>query len=142
MKNEYRLSRLVIAVLVALLSCYFLRWEDISVKIIAIPLFLGVAVLMSFIGTIISKKIIKIGDRIPNIILRVVYYLVLLVVFVAIPTLLYSFISHNPHFSDGASLGDAVLMFILGCAFFIFVIIPYIQAVIILIVRRIMKNRE
>jgi len=57
-----------------------------------VPLFTAIAVLVSFLGAGISKKILRTGDEISSRIVRIIYYWVLLIVLIVVPNLFYSLI--------------------------------------------------
>lgn len=145
MEREYKLSRVIIASLVAMISFVALINETFIIMIVGCILFSGIAVLMSFLGTSVSKKMIEVGDNISNNILRIMYYLMLFVILLVISILFYSvtaFLSETLFYSDdlAESLGQAILVLAIAFSFFIFVIIPYIQTILVLVLRKFMKS--
>ena len=61
MEREYKLSRIIIAILMMMVSFIMLINEDISVKIFGMSFFTSVAFLASFLGTRVSRKMIQVG---------------------------------------------------------------------------------
>ena len=62
MEKAYKLSRIIIAIFMMMVSLIMLMNEDISVKIFGMSLFTSVAFLASFLGTRVSRKM-QIGSR-------------------------------------------------------------------------------
>jgi hypothetical protein len=143
MEREYRISRGVIAILAALISYIALINEHISVKIYGIFLFTIVAFLLSFLGTKVSKKMILIGDKVSNIAVRICYYVALLVAILALSATFFIVFTSLTDFIDtsdmefASALSIAIIVVTICCIFFIFLIVPYIQSLIVLILRRI-----
>ena len=89
---------------------------------------------------------IKIGDKISNVFFRVLYYigvLIALLVGAASMWLLilycdYTYGVHSEVFSD--ALGQALVLVAIGCCVFIALIIPFVQTIIVLLLRRRNKN--
>ncbi len=141
MEREYQLSRKILCIIAIIISFIVLLYEDISVKLVGISLFTGVTLLTSYLGSGISKKMIRIGDKISTGWLRFLYYVFL---FILIPTtaiafwllinLIYDALSNSTGFV--ADLGQAIL---LGASFFVFLLVPYVQTLIILFLRRTLK---
>ena len=146
MEREYRLSRIIIAILVMMVSFIMLINEDISVKIFGMSLFTSVAFLVSFLGTRISRKMILVGDRIASIPLRILYYIVLLIAILAacyIMLVVCFAFEAMPHSNElGIAAGEAMLAVLIGCSFLVFAIVPYLQTLIVLCLRRIITKIE
>lgn len=138
MKREYRISRIVIVILSAVGSLIALHNEDDSLQIVGISMFVATAFLISFIGSGISRKMIKVGDKIAGR-ARVSYYVALLfgILFITYISLIIM-METSDWISD---LGTAVLYFFLECCVFILLIVPYIQSVIVLIIRQKLKGQ-
>lgn len=62
MEKAYKLSRIIIAIFMMMVSLIMLMNEDISVKIFGMSLFTSVAFLASFLGTRVRRKM-QIGSR-------------------------------------------------------------------------------
>lgn len=147
MEREYKLSRIIIAVLMMLISFIMLINEDISVKIFGMSLFTLVAFLASFLGTRVSRKMIQVGDKIASILIRILYYIVLLITLLAAGYAIYSIIcfifEEMPHSNElGIAAGEAMLAALIGSSFVVFVIIPYFQTLIVLVLRKIITKTK
>lgn len=146
MEREYRISRGVIAILAIIMSFIVLINEDISVKIAGISLFSIIAILVSFLGAKVSKLMIKIGDKISNVIFRALYYICILVVLLIMAASIwllllfgyYTFGVRSREFAD--VLGQALILVSIGCCVFIALIVPFIQTMIVLLLRKKDKN--
>lgn len=144
MKKIDRISKIIITILAFLIIFLGFRNNDSGWTIVAI-IFAAVIYGLSFISTKVAHKIIEAGNRKSNIFTRVLYYAFLPIILFAIAfgayagTLLYIF----PLLPDTREMGEAIgqaVMF--GFAQFVIVfeiIIPYFQAIIILILKKIIK---
>ena len=146
MENEYKLSRVVVAILTLIISFIILIHEDISVKFFGMSLFTLAAFFASFPGTKVSKKMIETGDKISRLFLRILYYfavLIVLLVFGCLLVLLFEYITNGISYSNelGIAAGQAMLTVLIGASFLIFLIIPYIQTLIVLVLRKIRKRK-
>ena len=146
MENEYKLSRGVVAILTLIISFIILIHEDISVKLFGMSLFTLAAFFASFPGTKVSKKMIETGDKISRLFLRILYYfavLIVLLVFGCLLVLLFEYITNGISYSNelGIAAGQAMLTVLIGASFLIFLIIPYIQTLIVLVLRKIRKRK-
>lgn len=147
MEKEYKLSRIIIAILMMMISFIMLINEDISVKIFGVSLFTSVAFLASFLGTGVSRKVIQIGDKLPGLLFRILYYIALSIVLVAVAyILLLSFNSITdviPYSNEpGIAAGQAMLTVLIGSSFLVFAIIPYFQTLIVLGLRKLITKIE
>lgn len=98
-----------------------------------------------FSSTILAERIIKIGNKINNKLLKIAYYIflpiILLVICLAIYMIalyIYDTFITTPN-EIGAALGQALLLLFIVTVGVIVIILPYIQAVIINILKRIIK---
>lgn len=140
MKNSYTISRIVICVLAGVISLIALHNEHITLIFGATVLITVVALVMSFLTTPVSKQMIGIGDRIMNKYLRVFYYFMLLpfilvVVYLLWMLIYYSFDHMGQSAEMGEALGKALIAVFLGVVVFIMFIVPYIQSLIVLLLR-------
>lgn len=148
MEREYRISRGIIAVLAALISYLALINEHISVKIYGIFLFTIVAFLISFLGTKVSKKMILIGDKVSSIVLRICYYVALLVAILFLSATFFVAFTSVSDFIDtsemefATALSIAILIVTICCLVFIFLIVPYIQSLTVLILKRVLRKKD
>lgn len=147
MEREYKLSRIIIAILMMMVSFIMLINEDISVKIFGMSFFTSVAFLASFLGTRVSRKMIQVGDKIENIPFRILYYIVLLIALLAagyaICSIILLIFEAMPHSNElGIAAGEAMFAVLIGFSFLVFVIIPYFQTLIVLGLRKIIIKKE
>lgn len=139
MKKEYRLSRVILVALALITVLIVFQNEHYTVKQVAGFLFCSAALLASFLGTRVSRKMIQTGDRISNILLRILYYIGLLVVSLAIAALVGGgCITVLGNMAQ--SIGQAMLIVLFGFALFVFLIVPYLQTIIVLLLRKILKK--
>lgn len=139
MKNSYTISRIVISVLAGVISVIALHNEHITLMLGATVLITVVALVMSFLATPVSKQMIAMGDRIMNKYLRAFYYFMLLpfilVVVYLLWILIYNFLHHMESAEMGEALGQALIALFLGVVVFIMFIVPYVQSLIVLLLR-------
>lgn len=145
MKKEYRLSRVILVVLALITMLILCKNIDYTVKRIAGFLFCLAALLASFAGTRVSRKMIQTGDRIPNILLRILYYIGLPVGSLAIAALVGSggiIVLGNLPLSNKLRIAAGQFMFILVfvSALFVYLIVPYFQTIIVLLLRKILQK--
>lgn len=140
MKNSYTISRIVIGVLVGVVSLIVLHNEHITLMLGGTILITVVALVMSFLATPVSKQMIGIGDRIMNKFLRVFYYFILLPFILVVVYLLWRliiyFFEHMERSTEmGEALGKALIAVFLGVIVLIVFIVPYVQSLIVLLLR-------
>ena len=111
MEKPYKISIMLIEIATILISCITLHNEDISVIIFGTFVFTMSAFFASLMGAFVSRKIIGFGDKLPNFLLQILYYIVLPIVLL-------------------------LVCYVVEVAVLIFLIIPYIQALIVLAVRK------
>lgn len=147
MKEYYSKSRIIMLVLAVVVSLIMFINEHISFKIYGTFFIAIVTLVVSFLFTPISKKIIERGDRIEKKLLRIIYYvfglpillvMLFLVAFVGITFLFNNKLESTKEF--GALLGIGILMFYLFIASGVALIVPYIQSLIVLFLRNKDKN--
>lgn len=145
MKREYRLSGIIIAVLTMASSYIMCINEHISVQIIVMCLFTSAALLASFLGSKVSRKMIQTGDQIPELPKRVLYYIALFFALLAVTCILYliyeAVTDILPYSNElGIAAGQAMLTVVISASFLIFVIIPYFQTLIVLLLRKLLAK--
>jgi len=144
MKKEYKVSRYIILILTFLIFNIMFINEDKSWLILP-PIFSLIAFILSFPSSIVSKKFIKIGDNIKNKILKILFYIflpiVLLLISVGIGIIVAMFFEYIlPGINDlGNALGQALSILFLIFIIIIAVILPYIQTIIVLILKKFKK---
>ena len=146
MKKYYSVSRIVISVLAVIISLIALINEDISFKVAGATLAAVVALVTSFVATPVSKRLIRTGDDIANKYLRALYYIlilpvILLIVFVIYLMIMFIYDHMEQPTEFGAALSQALIVVFLYAAVFIAFIVPYIQTLIVLLLRKILKDK-
>lgn len=143
-KKLYRYSRLILFLIAFILFQIILINEDMSFKVIGF-VFSIFTYLFSFISSIFSKKIICFGDKLKTA-KSVLYYLAFIpamaVVIFTYCIIGYSVVSpivDNMHGWDG--LGLFVVFLGTVIVFVIIVILPYLQALIVLTVRKFSNSK-
>jgi hypothetical protein len=145
MKKLYKISRVILSVITFIIFNIMFINEDISWKII--PLILAVIVfLISYPSTKISQFLIKTGDLIENKLLKILYYaiglpislLFLCFVIYLFLIIIFEYIPTSNEF--GVALGQALLCLFFEILGIICIIIPYVQTLIVLILKRFIKK--
>lgn len=144
MKKINMMSRIIMVVITFILFSIMIINEDSSWNIVP-GIFSLMVFGLSFPSTILAEKIIKIGNKINNKLLKIAYYIflpiILLVICLAIYIIalyIYDTFITTPN-ELGAALGQALLFLFIVAVGVIVIILPYIQAVIINILKRIIK---
>ena len=138
------MSRIIMVVITFILFSIMIINEDSSWNIVP-GIFSLIVFGLSFPSTILAEKIIKIGNKINNKLLKIAYYIFLPIILFVICLAIYiialyiydTFIT-TPN-ELGAALGQALLFLFIVAVGVIVIILPYIQAVIINILKRIIK---
>lgn len=144
MKKINMMSRIIMVVITFILFSIMIINEDSSWNIVP-GIFSLIVFGLSFPSTILAERIIKIGNKINNKLLKIAYYIflpiILLVICLAIYMIalyIYDTFITTPN-EIGAALGKALLLLFIVTVGVIVIILPYIQAVIINILKRIIK---
>ena len=144
-KKIYKISRIILSIIAYILFSIITINEDSSW--IIVPIIFAVIVFgLSFPSTIFANKIISIGDNIKGKTLKFLYYLILPFVLLAICLALYSFIIYidDTYYTVsnelGPALGHGLFVLFLTIVGAICIIIPYIQALIVLLLRKFIKD--
>ncbi len=149
MENEftnkiYRISRWVLAILVFILFNIFFINEDISWKILP-PIFALITYCLSFISTIFSKKLVNFTNSINSIIVKIILYILIipiiifalfLAIYILLINTLFTYSSNN----ISESLSHGLLFLFILTVFTIFIILPYIQSIVVFILKKICKE--
>lgn len=147
MEKEYGLSRVILVVLALVIVLIIFQNEHDTMKQVAGFFFCSAALLASFLGTPVSRKMIQTGDRISHVLLRILYYVGLLVGSLAIAVLVGGgFIiitvgGGNKLLPRGMGLNQAVLIAFLGSFLFVFLMVPCLQTIIVLFLRKIFSQK-
>ena len=104
--------------------------------------------IVSFPSTFISKIFVKIGDRLDKRILQILYYVIILpaliiFLFSVICCIIGFLYERYPSPDDFAAiLGQGLVFLFLTILVFVCIIIPYIQTLLVLFLRRFVKDKE
>ena len=151
MKREFQWARGIIVILTALVFMVLLCGAFGNSFFELVPLacvFAGAAWLICFIGTGVSRKMIQIGDKISNKFLRVLYYIMLLplvlIIWLGIWAVIEAIVDANdqPHQEMAEALSEAFMALFWGAVFMIFVLVPYVQSLLVLILRKVLKKKD
>lgn len=145
MEKSYKMSRVILSVIAFIIFNIMFINEDVSWKIF--PLIFAVIVFgISFPSSVISRKLINIGNKLESKLLKILYYAIALptisfLLFYGIYAIMLFIAESIPTPNEmGAALSKA--LFLLFCITIgaICIIVPYIQTLIVLILNRFVKN--
>lgn len=144
LSKEYKISGMFITIFVMAATFIVFHNEDISVRLFATALFTVVALITSFLGTRVSIRIIKTGDRIKNKLVKVLYYIGLPIALICLTWFVWVIMAVvNVKLTNtddiGTSIGQSYILAIVAIAVCIFVIVSYIQTIIVLVLRKFKK---
>ncbi len=144
LSKEYKISGIFITILVMAATFIIFHNEDISVRLFATALFTVAALITSILGTRVSVRIIKMGDRIKNKLVRVLYYIGLPIALICLTGLVWvvmAVVNGKLANTDniGTSFGRSYMLAIVAITVCIFAIVPYIQTIIVLVLRKFKK---
>ena len=145
-KKIYMISRVILVVITFIIFKIMIINEDSSWLILPF-IFSLVVFLVSFPSTFISKIFIKIGDRLDKRILKILYYIIILpaliiFLFSGICCIIGFLYERYPSSDDFASvLGQGLLFLFLVATVAICIIIPYIQTLLVLLLKRFVKDK-
>ena len=144
MKKIDMISRIVLTIMTFIIFSIMIINEDSSWNIVPV-IFSLIVFGFSFLSSKIARKIIDIGNKINNKILRFLYYIVLPIVLLGISLLICVGLSNwgeKAITSDDFStaLGQAIMVLFAMTVIAIAIVLPYIQAIIILILNKIVKE--
>ena len=145
-KNIYKKSRIILAILIFVIFSLMFIYEDSSWMILTI-FFTIFGYFVSIPCTIITKKIISIGNKIESKVFRFLYYSVVLpTIIIGLFLIIYNYIINVYDNSTkpipveiGDALSQALYQLFLITISTICIIIPYIQSLIVLILKKINK---
>lgn len=144
MKKIDNITRLILVILTFIIFNIMIINEDSSWNII--PLIFSVIVfLLSFPSSLISKKIIELGNKINNKNLKIMYYVFLPIVLIVLSLIIIGLVTiiseQIPTPDDFASaLGQALIILFIMVSIFIGIILPYVQTIITLILSKFIKE--
>lgn len=147
MEKIYKISRIILAIIAFIVFNIMFINEDVSWKILTI-VFALIAFGISFPSSIVSKKIMNSGDKIKNKLAKILFYLVALpIIIFGFFLLIYIFVTSivdtipttTGEFS--AELGQGLLALFFVVIGTIGIVVPYIQTLIILILKQLLGNK-
>ena len=145
MEKSYKISRIIIAVITFILFSIMIINEDESWNFIPL-IFAVIAFGLSFPSTLISRKLITIGNRLESKILRGLYYVIIvpviafLILYGMCTIVLFIFELTPAPNEMGAALGQAFIFLFWIAVGTIGIVLPYIQTLIVLILNRFVKD--
>lgn len=146
MEKYYLQSRIILGIATVLICLIMFVHEDIGTKIYGTIFITMPVVLISFIFTPMSKKLIEVSDHFSSKILSILFYIGILVgIFIAF-YLFYAFIivldDNYSSTSLSDALGHAILLLYLVILFLVACIVPYFQSIIVLMIRFLHLKKE
>ena len=145
-KKIYMISRVVLTLLTFIIFNIMIINEDSSWLILPF-IFSLVVFFVSFPSAFISKVLIKIGDRFDKRILKTLYYVIILpalIIFLfSLICCIIGFLYERYPSPDGFAsiLGQGLVFLFLVVVCFVCIIIPYIQTLLVLFLRRFVKEQ-
>lgn len=146
-KKAYTISRIIIPILTLIIFSIIFRNEESSIIKLSL-IFVIISFLASFPSTIISTKLINVGDKIKNKILKVLYYVVLLpIIAIILAIIMYIIIVYIhellPKAKDfNTSLGRVIAALTIAIIGIILILVPYVQTILVIIIKKIIKNKK
>ena len=150
MKREYEWARGIIAVFVLVLSMAFLLGSfgiEVGMLIAVSVGAAGVVWLACLVSTGVSRKMIQWGDKISNVFLRGLYYTFLLPLMLGIGVALVLLLeviqqTKEQSYNYRPSLDVDILVFLLSIACVVFALVPYVQSLLVLVLRKTLKKKD
>jgi len=149
MEGYYNKSRIVMLVLAVVVSLIMFINEDISFKLYGTFFIAIVTLVVSYLVTPISKKMIERGDKLEKKLWRILYYVLMLpitLVLIILVCLLIGYIDDlrapEKYQDMGDALSHAFKVIALYVIFFILFLLPYVQSLIVLFFRNREKKRK
>lgn len=145
MEKSYKISRVILAVMAFIIFNIMFINEDASWRILP-PIFVVIVFGISYPSSVISRLLINIGNKLESKLQKILYYVIALPI---ISFLLFYGIYAIMCFIDesipapnemGAVLSQALMMLFWITVGAICVIVPYIQTLIVLILKCFVKN--
>lgn len=137
MKKIYKCSRIILSIISFLTFTIIFMFQG-SDWLVLPPAFALITYAFSFPSSIVSKILFNIGDKIENKLLKVLYYIFLpiFLIFVCIMMIkLIYFVSNN----FVSTLGQAIMVVIFMMIVSLGIVLPYIQTLVVLVLKKIEK---
>lgn len=139
--KDYKISRIILTIITFLITIILgiNKLDNVIVVSIIIALF---TYSVSYSSTMISKKLVGIGDKLDNNLKRVIYYFVILPIIIAVVYSIIYVINKVFPISNQfeTSIAQTILFFISIELLLICIIFPYIQTLIVLVIRKFIKK--
>ena len=144
MDKYYKLSRGIICVLAFMISVIMLHSETMGVILNGAMLVAIVAFVASLVATRFSKRMIAMGDRIEKNYLRVLFYVVGIPggIILSLGLTILFYILYDRLIFVEVSWTGALIMFVLVGIVLIMLVVPYIQVLIVLLLRAMDSKKE
>ena len=145
MEKSYKISRVILVVVTFIIFNIMIINEDASWRIVP-PIFTVIVLVLSFPSSVISRWLINIGNKLKNILLKILYYVIALpiisfLLFYGICAIIFFISGSIPTSNEmSAALGQGLTFLFWITVGFICVFLPYIQTLIVLILNRFVKN--
>lgn len=145
MEKSYKISRIILAVMAFIIFNIMFINEDVSWKILS-PIFAIIVFGVSYPSSVISRLLINIGNKLESKLLKILYYVIALPILVfmlilGIYTIFIFIINTIPTPNEfGAALSQALLGLFCVAVGAIGVIVPYIQTLIVLVLKQFVKE--
>ena len=146
MKKSYGISRIILAVITVIIFNIMFINEDESSRIIPF-IFAAIVFGLSYPSSVISRKLINIGNKIESKLLKILYYVIALpiiafLIFNVILLIWLSIFASVMIQNEGwAAVEQGFMLGFLLAVVFIGIILPYVQTIIVLILNRFIKNQ-
>lgn len=145
MKNVYLIARIFLVIITFIIFNVMFMNEDVSWKFLP-AIFALIVFGISYPSSIISKKLINIGNRLKNKNIKFLYYAIVLPIisFLLLSSiiLVMYFIYENFPIQNEFSLvlGQGLMFLFLIILITICIVVPYIQTLIVLIIKHFIKD--
>jgi len=143
MDKIYKLSRVFLTFLIFIIVLMCTDEETPLAYFLIVPsTFAVITYLISFLTTIISKKIFFIGNKMKSTFLKIVYYMGILIVgclSLSLNYFVFEIILYENDFST--LMTNSICMLLIDGVILIGIILPYFQTLIVLILKRFIKDK-
>lgn len=144
MKKINMISRVIMTVITFILFSIMIINENSSWNIVPV-IFSLIVFGLSFPSTIFAEKIIEIGNKLSNKLLKIVYYVFFPIILLGICLIIYMIVFYIDDYfittpnEIGTALGQALLLLFIVVVMVVIIILPYVQAITINILKKILK---
>lgn len=145
LKKAYRISRIVLTIITFIVFKLLFIYDLKSLGTVIGLIFAVIVFGISFPSAIISKYILKLGNKIKNIYIRILYYIfwlpILFILFILLFGIIMTVSGSMPVSNDmGVALSDAFMTLFILAVGTLCMVLPYIQTLIVLVVKRFIKD--